>query len=335
MQVFTQRYEMKTVYLHMGLHKTGTSAIQDFCFKNRESLIKKNVDYCALFLHSEFKNHHPLAANLKRKKKKSEVEKTFISCLDEIERYIDSSICQNILFSSEVFCEYDLYEDLLVLWRQRFIVRPIIYLRRQDLMKEAVYNQVVKDSRCAVDIKSENHYDYDYYSRIKRYGKIFGNENLIVRPYEKEQFHNGGLIKDFLKIFDIDNYIDLIFSPKFLNASLTRNKIELLRVINLCEVKDFVEFNHWILDVFEKIDSFPRAKYFLSAADRTIFYNKFESDNNKLASEFLGKKCLFESFPSKNEDVNWNLSTPPTPQDFAELISCVWHNEIKSKYPIS
>jgi hypothetical protein len=36
---------MKTVYLHIGNFKTGTSAIQASCSRNRDLLLENGIDY--------------------------------------------------------------------------------------------------------------------------------------------------------------------------------------------------------------------------------------------------------------------------------------------------
>jgi len=36
---------MKRIFLHIGFHKTGTSALQEYLSKNREYLLKQKILY--------------------------------------------------------------------------------------------------------------------------------------------------------------------------------------------------------------------------------------------------------------------------------------------------
>ena len=40
---------MATLYLHIGMHKTGTTAIQRFCAENRRALLKRGYCYPLIF----------------------------------------------------------------------------------------------------------------------------------------------------------------------------------------------------------------------------------------------------------------------------------------------
>src|SRR5690606_38518173 len=190
----------KTIYIHIGAHKTGTTAIQRFLSMNRDNLKKQGYLYPG-----KHNAHHFIPHGL--------LNKTFLfSNPDTMTKNVFNEIrktkSENILISSEAF-EFLKKEDILLLKRDYLndiSVKIIFYVRRQDDLVESQYNAMIKGhqykhnfSHFLFDsLKTEkNDFKNDFYSILETWRDVFGQENIIVRVYEKEQLPNG-IFKDFL-----------------------------------------------------------------------------------------------------------------------------------------
>jgi hypothetical protein len=127
-----------TLDVHIGLHKTGTTSLQAFFATNDRILKQLSIGYPQT---GRKKNaHHWLAWSLRSvdslscllpalHEECSGLEHALVSCEEFSHTFLDAAVL-------EQFCR---------LARERFHVRVIIYLRRQDQLKESVYAQVVRD----------------------------------------------------------------------------------------------------------------------------------------------------------------------------------------------
>jgi hypothetical protein len=204
--------EKKTVYFHIGTHKTGTTALQNFFVRNREVLGEKGFRYD--FYNDSEMNHGYLV----------KPEKWEGLILDENKNYI---------FSGEDFYSHILNISNVVKGRlSRFNVNFIVYLRRQHLMKQSVYNQIVKMHGFTEEIAADNHYNLNYYNFLKRLEKQFPESKRTVRVYEKGQFEGGSIFSDFLKILNLDLTNEYQVDKKVDNPSLSTEKLEFTRYLN-------------------------------------------------------------------------------------------------------
>ena len=146
---------MATVYLHIGTMKTGTSAIQRLLYYNNDVLEKYGYNYPDLnqgFPQNYIaRNGHFLvwrSSNADEQKRREEELDFRKKYFDQIKKL--SQKYSNIILSDEViwrcsnhFPHY--WEDLLEGFHKIDCeVKIIVYLRRQDLMIQSIWNQFVK-----------------------------------------------------------------------------------------------------------------------------------------------------------------------------------------------
>ena len=224
----------KTVYIHIGPGKSGTSAIQSFLAKNNETLKKYGYFYpeiddifssskgvvtggnSATLAKSFLAKDHPFSIN--------EAEKSNI--VDKFKRVL-SSTSYNIILSSELFSMLNSEQVL----RLKSIIKDydydisfICYLRRHDEIIESDYAQQIKMHKHSRPIDEEYFnriiHSYDFTRIINQFENSLGKDSAIIRVYEKQQFKDNNLLVDFLFALGLYHEVDsFIFSNSIINPS--------------------------------------------------------------------------------------------------------------------
>lgn len=87
----------KNLYIHIGLHKTGSTTLQHFLKINKNVLKKLGYLYAETGL--VYSGHHNFSWNLKNDSRFKEQ----YGCFDKLQLEIDSISVNNIILSSEAF----------------------------------------------------------------------------------------------------------------------------------------------------------------------------------------------------------------------------------------
>ena len=309
---------MKKIYIHIGLHKTGSTSLQSFLFKNENRFLDYGYLYPNQGRSFSRRCHHNLAWQAIKDKKYSEKLGSFQALCEEIESKKNIS---NVIISSEDFCKATLDEIKYIRSELGcYNIKIFVYLKRQDLRVQSVYSQMVKSSNYfdSIDKFIENVKSrYDYYSLLQPWRDVFEARNIIVRPLEKTQIKDIAI--DFLTnigICDVNN-----FSPinKKENISPNKSSLEVIRFVNnllLCKYKTKLIFrdpNHQkiikrFLDDFHQINckDFEKNRSLISYDVALKFLKQFEISNRKVAKEYLGRDdgILFFEQPNLNLYLN-------------------------------
>lgn len=292
----------KTLYLHIGDAKTGSSTIQSKSSIYRKALEEKGVLYSKVGLLADngVANHKlAFSVNANRPEFHSEKDHLF-SCLHEESYY---SSCNNLLVSSEGFCSlrtrkeiFDLYNAL-----QGFYVKVIAYVRRPDLWLESWYSQIVKNkpfSRKTFFDYLKNHQEPSLQTIIN-YGEQFGFNNLIVRPFERKSLFEGDLYKDFLKCLGV--YLDLPSSGDA-NISPDVYVTELFRRLNCSLNLSDVER----LALYQKIMNCVKVsdkKHYFDVDGRVQFLDSYDGLLKEFATAFGESSSFFSEFDPKSTEI--------------------------------
>lgn len=232
---------MKKLYIHVGLHKTGTTGIQALLTVNTKQLAERGVLYPATgriantveYTADPAYAHHniPLVTMSGDN-----------SLLHKLIKEIKDSDSHTAVISSEVFMQ-QFKNDLsnitrLAILRDHFEVKIVFYLRRQDSLYESVTNQQIKDGHVAPPlntVKLPPYYNYLTWMNI--WEKEFGEGNIIARVYEKGRLEGGSLYADFagrvLGFKDIDNFI---LPVDGLNPRLSGDTLKFKQALNLLDL---------------------------------------------------------------------------------------------------
>lgn len=235
---------MLTVYLHIGIPKTGTSSLQAVFAQNRDALLSQGLLYPTQLRHGHA--HHLLACDLVDQIQPNPMPDFWYgdrprgvawrTLHEEIAEH--SAQLRSVLVSSELFFgqSYRLDEMVSKIAEElkAYSVKVIIYLRRQDELYSSFFNQDVKGSRrwhqCAHHFYEQHQlFRHGYDELLDVWSSVFGVDNILIRPYEKPQWKNNGLLADFCDVVGVDlNDAEL---PKA-NSSLSANQLFIKRALN-------------------------------------------------------------------------------------------------------
>lgn len=212
---------MKKLILHIGAWKTGTTSIQETLFHNREELLKNKTYYHDvlpnnIFLIPLFKENHQEHVAVKSFKQGltelKKIGKDFIKRIPEILKHHDT-----IILSSEFLLDLNKNEIEKIKYELSDYfdnITVVCYVRAPISHFTSAVNEQVKQGHYPLELAYEKHIDIKEYDRIEYWSDIFGIDNMIISAFDKEKFHDGNLIKDFLKRNGIPEFNEGSFKDK-------------------------------------------------------------------------------------------------------------------------
>jgi hypothetical protein len=286
----------KTLILHIGFHKTGTSALQEMFNENRDRLLDVGLFYPRTI--SGFPAHQELAWSL----------------FDEIPHWVDKKISLN---PEEVYNKYvkDIKEsnsDIAILSSEdlctigadiaklqqiksffiEFDVKIVCYVREQIDFMQSLFHHAIRENEYSNNFKSYlsekiNLETGFFYQRLENWIKVFDKSNVIVRKYDRKCFHGGSVTSDFLHAINAN---DIVFQ---------RNKISNIGIhpwlVNLCnnihnhneisaELKMDLDRN--MLKMSKGLPKVDGAKFYLDDADYNLLKKFYLQQNRLLKNKF-------------------------------------------------
>ena len=164
---------MRELYLHIGLPKTGTSYIQRMLGQNAEGLLAAGIGV------------GPYIDPANGDSRRMRLAINELGLVPVMER-LAASPGETLVVSSEhlspAMLDRRVAEAVRNAARRHFIPKIVIFLRRQDYLKESLFSQEVKNWY-AGDIQGETTFDYDLDRRVADLEAVFGHENVKVRLY--------------------------------------------------------------------------------------------------------------------------------------------------------
>jgi hypothetical protein len=188
---------MRQLYVHAGLHKTGTSSVQAFFHAHREVLRGHGLLYPHTGIVPAYPGHHNLAWELAGDRRFDSRRGTVSALFSEI-RAFDG----DVLISSEDFegslAQPSRWKALRELAQQSgFELKLIVFLREQASYIESLYlqNLVLGCGECfSNDLeeclkhgelrKRDWRFHFNYQNLIALLIKSLGSEHVIVRDYD-------------------------------------------------------------------------------------------------------------------------------------------------------
>lgn len=332
---------MATVYLHIGIMKTASTAIQSFLVENRGALEKKGYTYPAILEKKEpafrRRNGHFLIYRSRtgNPEEEREVRAEALRVIREsAERF------EGIILSDEVIWRSfgrfkNFWPDLLDdLGKLGCSLKVIVYLRSQDDFIESVWNQYVKGNvkspRQLSDWLENRRYSFacpDFYQQLKRIEKYVGKENMVVRIFEKGRFEgkDHSVFSDFLQCVGLPLTEDFTREHVISNYSLQGNFIELKRLLNgLPEYQKGDNFLEapviYASNYMMQTEPAPKASVF-SPEERKEFMAQFQEGNERIAREYFGREDGVLFSPKSSETPQWKLRTETMDRDLLMVMT--------------
>ena len=304
-----QRESKTRLILHVGTHKTGTSYLQKLFFVNRQFLADQSVGL-ATPLEEGHGSHHQLVAFLDQG---AEGIQRFIAGLNS------GHSCT--IFSSEVLLTWLLNSpqaaELSGLLVSLYDVTVVLYLRRQDYMKESVFAEVAT-SWYQGDILDECHYGYDYGVYVDRLVELFGVQALRVGVYRDDRRQDLGA--DFLALAGLEHLIGRLVAVTPVRVSANRRQVALLALFPKDNPDRFERLRRMVLAPGQIVaDS---SKYQLSPEQRQSFLEPYIDSNRRLAQEFVpdAEDYLVNASPVRED---WSPVAPYSVDEVASLLQLV------------
>ncbi len=332
---------LKTLYLHVGMDKTGTSAIQTFCYQNKEKILKNSgIYYSNTGLWSDF-SHHLYAFSLLELA--GYCNQDFITLCSKLEReaskYSTVLISSECLFKTTIKPQFDLF--LSSLFSIFDLVKVVVYVRRQDDWVESRYkHSIISGNEIALDTLKKPFF-CDYLQYIDKWGSQVGRENVIVRSFDKSRFYKGSIFSDFMYSLG-QEVLPLYDLPRAdVNHSLNKTETEFKKYCNYLGLsKDSSDqLNVTLLEMSSSSDGHKGD--FLSTEERRGLIATYSSINEQIASKYMGGnvKGLFSNAVQddiSDDEFEFNLSDDDVlkigaifksryPKAFVELLSLLEH----------
>ena len=318
---------MKKLYIHIGTHKTGSSAIQRALQLAEYDMRKENIVYIPREKVPDSILNSALATSFTNND--ISIGKRFF------DKWINSSpeAC-NLVFSHEDLSgnpfdgyknSYCVAQSIREMTKGRQVI-IIVYLRRQDFFVESFYN---------MRIRAGGHRDFNdfnnnifkgktlnWYELLKNYAHFFGKENIITRRYDKKYlYENNSLIIDFANIIGSETLKNVALALSY-NSGINRDALEILRLCNkyLNEKETAV-----LKKSFEKSSSkspFSKCPFF-TPEERKQFMANFAATNELVVKEYLQDNSdpLFPEVSCEKDEINSYKGL--TPESVAKTLSMV------------
>lgn len=226
--------EKKTIYLHIGLSKTGSTSIQEALMCLKSELAKRSIffmrryDITNILFTAWSKGENPEAQSIRSLKQEIEVlqEKTIILSCESYSELFYADHYEYILRLAKFFAKC--FENCHV--------KVIVYLRRQDFYFESFYAQHIKTVIQKITFKDEldrtPRENMLWSKLLDAYAKAFGKENCIVRVFEREQLREGDSVKDFFHIVGLDDLANIQLPNNKANVSLSEDAFKVINCYN-------------------------------------------------------------------------------------------------------
>ena len=337
---------MKTLYLHIGMSKTGTKSIQNFCWENNKILNK--YGYCYPDLSRlcpetiKVKNARFMIQKIKVENDDKEalakaVAAKYREGMDLVVKAFETY--DNVILSDE-----DIFQTTFnrrkSLWQELkddgekygFTVKIIVYLRRQDEFMASRWNQDIKDVKpdkritmtweeYISDIPKSR--QMNYFQKLESMAEYFGKENIVARRFQRGAFYQDSIYADFIQIIGLEMTDEYHISKEERNLNLPGNTHEFKRILNGVNdlSDDDLKFMRGILEkcAGPSKEAYPCAM--LSKDESKKIISKYKKSNRRVAKEYLGES-FSDLFDTNITDLpKWTENNPFMQQDMIRFMA--------------
>ncbi len=194
---------MKRCWLHIGMHKTGTTSLQanlkrigstaDWEYICIGGKLHMNTPFHAMFATNPFHYHwfHKQGITPEALAEKG------ANLRERLTEAISSSTLETIIMSAEALPLVDkagiqrLKDFLDPLFDE---IRVIGYVRPPVSFKISIFQEMVKGGRSKLDLEKIK---LNYRHKFEKFDQVFGRENVILRKFDPASFAHGCTVSDF------------------------------------------------------------------------------------------------------------------------------------------
>jgi hypothetical protein len=289
---------MKTIYLHVGMHKTATTAIQ-VCLRKNEGALA-GLGYAIPRSGVSGTTHNNIAFSI-RNLPRFDPENGGI---DELVNELSGSSYDRFIVSAEALDHLSAEEiELLRLKLLEFDVRVIVWLRRQVEWLQSEWSEMVKlrfyqdDFATWIQQRTAGDRRLHYFEFLEAWSRVFGSDNVRVRVYEKDRYQERDVFPDFLAACDVEDDHSWELATT-VNVSPSIKTLEVIRTY----VRHYREVlpEKKLLGRCKQIVEFANQQGWndepLNLVDQTLFlsiHEMFSQTNDRVAEVYLQRDSLF------------------------------------------
>ena len=349
-----------TLYLHIGTIKTGSTTLQKFLLQNQKQLARHDVALPSLLgetllpvrLATALGNpdvvafHH--ATNTHVRKEALEYSLSYIT--QTIARECGEKRARHNVVSWEglpiFFTNQKEIKHLHTLFSPHYdTIQIVVYLRRQDALAASLYGELLYQGKYAPLTGEEFSYtnvkdiyrqkgarhslsDFDYSRLLEPWSAVFGDENIIVRPFERSQLVDGDVVADFLSLIDCP--MDRLTPVPHVNVSLDHFQMEFLRKSQplLPQTPEGLPGPSLLRMGQILHDEMPRSRpHTVDTAEASDFLASFAASNSRVATRYLGREngeLFTEQPPQENRAALPELTADKAVEIAATLWDTQW-----------
>lgn len=290
-----------SLIFHIGAHRTATSAVQEYLHGNIPALKQLG------FLYPFMTRRHVHMINQLFNGARSP-QQVSADLVERIKAH-DMDLHSVVLSDEDICMRQDI--SLLGEFKDKFNVKVVFSLRRQDLWLESWYLQNIKWqwnprlSHCTLPeflrLREEFHWiHYDRY--VRHLEKVFGRENVILTLYEPGQMPPGGAVQMFCDSIGLQPTADFV-SPARVNPSFSPQVSEFMRCLPLDAAPE--KYRAMLTAACAEIDSQARRQQALIQqgeqgpplliphGQREAIMAKYARGNRALARRYFDREALF------------------------------------------
>lgn len=283
---------MRTIFLHIGLGKTGTTAIQRFLSAQRIELAACDVHYIHADGGTTGVGHQNFGKGFIRHLPDIMIPPIDpIIVRDQIRDEIRSVDANHVIISSENLELADV-SDVREFFQQMpdCCVKVVVFVRSQDELAESQYNQLVKlkaENRTFERYLDDTWRGFDALPMIEDWSRHFGEENIICRVYDASGPNVLQVFLDSLEVptlakFDLDSFSS---APRAANESIGFRALTAAWLLNSIEIRDR---DRLYQEIFEQMAAQDLPALLFDSQQATAFRERFADSNTDLSTRFLG-----------------------------------------------
>ena len=287
----------KTIFLHIGLEKTGTTSIQNFLFNNAEQLQKISIFYPTVLGENQtslciYSGQTKYIESLASENREIQIKKDLPQTIKSIINNFEKSNCKNLVFSNEHLSSRlknanDIKNLKELFAPYSYHVKIVMYVRNQVDLLESLYFEGIKDggkNRLCDWANNFTYFELDYMQMLEKWESVFGKDSIMVKLFDRSILKNGDAVDDFLDLLSIENDEKFIRSNNQ-NISLGYKSMEFMRMYN-SHVNES-ERKLYILNNVLSDYSNDKEKISLSPDDRVRLFNKYSKSNHQFLQKYL------------------------------------------------
>ncbi|MEM9317802.1 MAG: hypothetical protein AAGA70_02210 [Pseudomonadota bacterium] len=286
--------------IHIGMNKTGTTALQKTLHQNRAALQRAGLLYPKTGLGSRSAGaglHYKLSDAFRSGSGGPELASALL-------HEIDGSSAKSAIISSEFFVEVRDVESLASALSGRD-VRILVFLRRHDHWVNSLFSQAIKSQASPpwapnvdafIDHIRKNLAHYFVYSRLlKRWADAFGHAAMDVRLYGQDGVTDT--VADVLATFGLDPKGLSGFRPRGdrVNASPSRRQLAAIDHVQRAPYPNSAKVT--LVRRILATDDSDRTRQLMTFATAQSLLDEHADDYAAIASRYFDREVLFQEAP--------------------------------------